>query len=49
MIWQPIASMCHLTLKTPASFLEVDAFELDLKPPPRCARWLWAHLQQLLA
>jgi WD40 repeat protein len=40
MIWQPIASMCHLTLKTPASFLEVDAFELDLEPPPRCA-----HLQ----
>jgi hypothetical protein len=25
-------------LKTPASFLEVDAFELDLNPPPRCAR-----------
>jgi hypothetical protein len=40
MIWQPIASMCHLTLKTPASFSEVDAFELDLEPPTRCA-----HLQ----
>jgi hypothetical protein len=38
MIWQPIASMCHLTLTTPASFLEVDAFELDLGR--RCA-----HLQ----
>jgi hypothetical protein len=40
MISQPIVSMCHLTLKTPASFLEVDAFELNLEPPPTCA-----HLQ----
>jgi hypothetical protein len=52
MIWKPIASMCHLTLKDPCLFLGGGCFWTRLRASPQMctlARWLWAHLQRLSA